>query len=49
MKILVDADFLIALFKKDDSNHFKAVTKSNQLIEATIFITPFTIPESALV
>ena len=49
MKILVDADFLVALAKEDDSNHEKAILKARDLKEAAIFITPFTIPESVTV
>ncbi len=49
MKILVDADFLIALIKEDDINHLKAKNKAEIFKEAIIFITPFTIPETATV
>lgn len=49
MRILADADFLVALAKKDDINHQEAVSKAKILKEDTIFITPFTIPEAATV
>lgn len=49
MRLLVDTDFLIALIKEDDKNHSKAVSKPKGLKEALIFVTPFTIPETATV
>lgn len=49
MKVLVDADFLVALAKEDDSNHREAVLKTRALKEAAVFITPFTIPEAVTV
>jgi predicted nucleic acid-binding protein len=49
MKILVDTDFLIALIKIDDKNHFKAIDKVQKIKEAKVFITPFTIPETVTV
>jgi predicted nucleic acid-binding protein len=49
MKILVDTDFLIALIKIDDKNHLKAIDKVQKIKEATVFITPFTIPETVTV
>jgi len=49
MKILLDSDFLIALIKEDDKNHLNALKKLNQLKGALIFVTPFTIPETATV
>jgi len=49
MRILADADFLVALAKEDDINHPKALSKIAQLQDAIIFITPFTIPETVTV
>lgn len=49
MRILVDADFLVALAKKDDSNHAKAVTLAEKFTGSFFFITQFTIPEAATV
>lgn len=49
MKLLADADFLVALAKEDDSNHEKALSKVAGLKDATIFITPFTVPEAVTV
>lgn len=49
MKILVDADVLVALVKEDDTNHQKAVKTATKLKKATLYITPFTIPEATTV
>lgn len=49
MKILVDADVLIAIAKVDDTNHERAVATAAKHTKATLFITPFTIPEAATV
>lgn len=49
MRILADADFLVALAKIDDTNHQEAVSKAKILKEALIFITPFTTPEATTV
>lgn len=49
MKWLVDADFLVAIAKEDDSNHERALGKADQIKDSFIFITPFTIPEAATV
>jgi len=49
MRILVDADFLVALAKKDDSNHKKAVVLAEKLAGSFFFVTQFTIPEAATV
>lgn len=49
MKILVDADALVALAKVDDTNHQKAVRIASLLKKASFYITPFTIPEAATV
>lgn len=49
MKVLVDADFLVALAKEDDFNHREAILKTRVLKEAVIFITPFTISEAVTV
>lgn len=48
-KVLVDADGLIALAKKDDSNHKKAVRISGKLekVESSLFVSPFAIGEAA--
>ncbi len=49
MKLLIDADFFIALVKEDDANHRVALTKTNELQDAALFVTPFGIPETATV
>ena len=49
MRILVDADFLVALAKGDDSNHKKAVALAEKLAGSFFFITQFTIPEATTV
>jgi len=49
MKILIDADALVALAKTDDSNHQQAIKISQKLRKAFFYITPFTIPEAATV
>ncbi|MFH0755327.1 MAG: PIN domain-containing protein [bacterium] len=49
MQILIDADFLIALIKKDDKNHLKSIKKLEDFKDVSVFITPFTIPETATV
>ncbi len=49
MRALADADFLVALAKKDDSNHGKAFAKLADLKDVVVFITPFTIPEAVTV
>ena len=49
MRLLVDTDFLIALIKIDDKNHLKSINKLQELKEAKIFITPFTLPETVTV
>lgn len=49
MKILVDADALVALAKEDDTNHTKAVKIAKSLKKETLYITPLTIPEAATV
>lgn len=49
MKIFIDADFLVALNKKDDSNFKKAIQKSHLLKTAQVFITPLTLPEAVTV
>jgi len=49
MKILVDADALVALAKEDDSNHQKAIKIAQRLKKETLCITPLTIPEAATV
>jgi predicted nucleic acid-binding protein len=45
MKILVDADALVALAKIDDANHKKAFQIAQKIKNASLYITPFTIPE----
>lgn len=49
--ILVDADALVALAKKDDSNHKRAVRINNSLQEKGVsyYLSPFTIAETATV
>lgn len=49
--ILVDADALVALAKKDDSNHKKAVRINNTLQKKKVsyYLSPFTIPEATTV
>jgi len=49
MKILVDADFLVALNKQNDANFNKAVNKITLFEKAEIFITQFTLPEAVTV
>lgn len=49
MRFLADSDFLIALAKEDDTNHAIATTKAEQYRLASIFVTPFVIPEAATV
>jgi len=49
MKILVDADALIALAKEDDVNHAKAVKIAQSLQKETLYVTPLTIPEAVTV
>lgn len=49
MKFLIDADFLVALAKEDDAHHAWALRITETLKEASIFITPFAIPETATV
>lgn len=49
MRILVDADFLVALAKKDDSNHKKAIALAEKLAGSFFFVTQFTIPEATTV
>lgn len=49
MKVLIDADCLVALAKKDDSNHAKALSIAKKLEKSTLYISPFSIPEAATV
>jgi predicted nucleic acid-binding protein len=49
MKILVDADALVALAKDDDTNHNRAVKIAKALKRETLYVTPLTIPEAATV
>lgn len=49
MKLLVDADFFVALVKVDDANHRVALAKTKELQNATLFVTTFAIPEAATV
>lgn len=49
MKILIDADALVALAKEDDSNHKKAVKIAQRLKKETLYVTALTIPEAATV
>ena len=49
MKILVDADFLVALNKPNDTNFKNALSKVVFFKESEIFITQFTIPEAITV
>lgn len=49
MKILVDADALVALVKEDDSNYKKAVKIAQRLKKETLYVTPLTIPEATTV
>lgn len=49
MNILVDADALIALYNKNDSNYLKAKRTSHNIIKDHLFISPITIPEGATV
>ncbi len=49
--ILVDADVLVAIAKKDDSNHTKALAISKDLQEkgAQWYVSPFTVAETVTV
>lgn len=49
MRVLVDADFLVALAKEDDTNHRSAISRTRILDDALVFVSPFTIPEAATV
>lgn len=49
MKILIDADALVALAKEDDRNHPKAEKIAGRLKKASLYVTPFTIAEAATV
>lgn len=49
MKFLIDADFLVALAKEDDTNHISAVARVREMGEVSLFVTPFAIPEAATV
>ena len=49
LKVLVDADVLVATTKEDDSNHKKSLAVSKKLKNSVFYITPFTIPETATV
>ncbi len=48
-KLLVDADFLVALAKKDDSNHQKALKTAQAISNDNLCVTPFVIAEAATV
>lgn len=48
-KVLADADFLVAIAKKDDTNHQKALRYATMLKNSAVFVTPFTIPEAVTV
>lgn len=45
MKLLVDADFFVALAKEDDANHHAALERTNELQDIALFVTPFAIPK----
>ncbi|MBM3209240.1 PIN domain-containing protein [Candidatus Shapirobacteria bacterium] len=49
MKILVDADALVALAKGDDANHQKAVKIAAKIKKETIFLAPLAVAETATV
>ena len=49
MRILVDTDVLIALTKRDDSNHDKALKLFSRWKRAEVFLSPFAIPEAVTV
>lgn len=49
MNVLVDADALVAIAKVDDSNHQKASKLAQRIEKASLFISPFTIPEAVSV
>ena len=48
-KILIDSDLIIALIKKDDNNHLKAIKIFKKYANAEIFVSPFCISEVATV
>lgn len=49
MRILLDADFLVALAKVDDLNHARAISIAKELQGSFFFTTFFTIPETTTV
>jgi predicted nucleic acid-binding protein len=49
MRFLIDTDFLIAIIKEDDKNHLQSIKKLEGLKNDSIFITPFTLPETVTV
>jgi len=49
MKILIDSDVFVSVFKNDDSNHNKALLIAKRISKDTKYISSFTIPESATV
>lgn len=49
MNLLIDADALVALSKRDDSNHTKALKIAKKIKSASLFASPLAIPEAASV
>ena len=50
LRIIVDADILVALAKSDDSNHQRALALMRQWVgKVRICVSPFSIPEAATV
>lgn len=49
MRILVDADALVALAKEDDVNHARALKLANKIKNDVLYLSPLTIAEAATV
>ena len=49
MKILVDSDFLVALYKKDDANHKKAIENFKEIEKDVLVATNLVFQESVTV
>jgi predicted nucleic acid-binding protein len=49
VKILVDADALVALAKADDVNHAKALKLACKIKNDLLYLSPFTVAEAATV
>ena len=49
IKLLVDADALVALSKSDDTNHQKALMLMRKTKNPYFYVSPYTIPEAVTV